>query len=124
MKFRLSCSSKRNLRVWPARPWSSDVTSNDLLLGPSWMSGSPGRVVKTVCRTLLLASRIWTRNSWVVVRNWLAKFWIRSDQLRVARGTAVGTVNDWVMFRTPGPVEVVSASKDPAIGGWGVAGPG
>src|SRR5262249_39104721 len=85
------------------------------------MSGSPGLVLNTVCRRLLLASRTWTRNSWVLVKL-LPKFWIRSDQLRVAWETVVGTVNCWVMLRVPGPSGSEKVSKEPEMGGCGVAG--
>src|SRR5262249_48789509 len=95
--------------------------SKERLLGPIWMSGSPGLVLNTVCRRLLLASRTWTRNSWVLAKL-LPKFWMRSDQLRVTCGTVVGTVNVWVMFGVLGPVESVKASKEPEMGGRGVAG--
>jgi hypothetical protein len=42
---------------------------------------------------------------------------MRSDQLRVALETVAGTVNDWVIFLTEGPVGSVKASKAPEIGG-------
>src|SRR5438105_2650910 len=47
---------------------------------------------------------------------------MRSDQLSVAWPTVAGTTNDWVMFLIAGPVGLVTASKLPEIGGWGVAG--
>src|SRR5262245_47000541 len=121
MKNELSCCSKRSCSVWPARPWSNDVTSKDRLFGPSWISGSPGLVEYIVWRTVPLASRIWARNSWDVVRKAPAKFWMRSDQLSVAWVTVAGTTNDWVMLFIAGPVGLVTASKLPEMGGWGVA---
>src|SRR5262249_15056948 len=95
--------------------------SKERLLGPIWMSGSPGLVLNTVWRRLLLASRTWTRNSWLLAKL-EPKFWMRSDQLRVAWETVAGTVNVWVMLRVPGPRGSVKVSKEPEMGGWGVAG--
>src|SRR5262245_28644331 len=121
-KNRLSCSSNTSRRVWPGRDWSSVVMSNDRLFGPIWVSGSPMFVEHTVCSTLPTASVIRTWNCWFGSLNWLAKFWIRSDQLSVACVTTEGTTKDCATLRVPGPVESVNASKDPEIGGCGVAG--
>src|SRR5262245_12657313 len=122
-KFKLSCSSNRRRSVWPDRDWRSDVRSNDRVFGPSWASGSAGLAENTVWRTAPAESRIWTRNSWPGSANWVAAFWMRSDQFRIARATTDGTTKAWLMLRTP-PAELISASNDPEIGGRAVAGPG
>src|SRR4051812_25048604 len=116
MKNEVSCCSKRSCNVWPGRDWSSEGTADERLFGPSWISGSPGLVEYTVCRSVPLASRICTRYSCVVVAKAPAKFWMRSDQLSVARATVAGTTNDWVMLLIAGPVGLLTASKLPEMG--------